>query len=145
MVPVSNWVIRPGGAMATILWNQFDTGGSDGMTAEVIDIKGLNGDTVNAYYVRPAGQGPFPGIVLVHHLAGWGESYRETARRFAQHGYVTICPNLYSRYGQGSPDDMAAKARGEAGVPDEHVVGDLSGALAHLKAQSYSTGKVGII
>src|SRR6266849_3066035 len=59
------------GQMAATMWNQFDTGGHDGMTAEVIDIKGFNGDTVNAYYVRPSGPGPFPGIVLVHHLPGW--------------------------------------------------------------------------
>ena len=85
-------------------WNQFDTGGRDGMTAEVIDLKGHNGDTINAYYVRPAGTGPFPGIVLVHHLPGWDEFYREMTRRFAQHGFVAICPNLYSRYGQGSPE-----------------------------------------
>ena len=126
-------------------WNQFNTGGHDGMTAEVIDLKGHNGDTINAYYVKPAGTGPFPGVVLVHHLPGWDEFYRETARRFAQHGYVTICPNLYARYGQGSPDDMAAKARGEGGVPDDQVVGDLKAGLDYVKSQPYSTGKVGII
>jgi carboxymethylenebutenolidase len=126
-------------------WNQFDTGGRDGMTAEVIDLKGHNGDTINAYYVKPAGTGPFPGVVLVHHLPGWDEFYRETARRFAQHGYVTICPNLYARYGQGSPDDMAAKARGEGGVPDDSVVGDLKAGLDYVKSQPYSTGKAGII
>ena len=126
-------------------WNQFNTGGHDGMTAEVIDLKGHNGDTINAYFVKPAGTGPFPGVVLVHHLPGWDEFYRETARRFAQHGYVTICPNLYARYGQGSPDDMAAKARGEGGVPDDSVVGDLKAGLDYVKSQPYSTGKVGII
>ena len=132
--------------MATAtMWNQFDTGGKDGMTAEVIDLKGHNGDTINAYYVKPAGTGPFPGIVLVHHLPGWDEFYRETARRFGQHGYVTICPNLYARAGQGSPDDMAAKARGEGGVSDDQVVGDLKAALDHVRAQPYSTGKVGTI
>ena len=36
-----------------MLWNQFDTKGKDGMTCEVIDIKGWNGDTINAYVARP--------------------------------------------------------------------------------------------
>jgi carboxymethylenebutenolidase len=40
---------------------------------------------------------------------------------------------------------MAAKARGAGGVPDAQVVGDCVGALNYLKAQSYSSGKAGII
>ena len=97
--------------MVATTWNQFDTAARDGMTAQTIDIKGHNGDTINAYFVRPEGNGPFPGVVLIHHLPGWDELYKEFARRFAQHGYVTICPNLYTRFGFGSPDDAAAKAR----------------------------------
>ena len=49
-------------------WNQFPTDGRDGMTCEVIDLKGANGDTINAYYARPTGDGPFPSVVLIHHL-----------------------------------------------------------------------------
>ncbi len=132
--------------MTTITtWNGIATDTNDAMTAETVTIKGHNGDSVNAYFVRPGGTGPFPGIVLVHHAPGWDEFYREMARRFAQHGYVVICPNLYSRFGQGSPDDMAARARGEGGVPDESVVGDLKAGLDYIKSRPYSTGKVGLI
>jgi carboxymethylenebutenolidase len=126
-------------------WNQFETHGYDGVLAEVIPMAGANGDLIHAYYARPLGAGQVPGIVLVHHLPGWDEFYRETARRFAQHGYATICPNLYDRFGPGSPDDVASKARGAGGVSDDSVVGDCMGALNFLKAQPYSTGKVGII
>ena len=115
------------------------------MTASVIDIKGHNGDTINAYFARPAGNGPMPGVVLVHHLPGWDELYREFARRFAQHGYATICANLYARAGHGSPDDIAAKVRGEGGVADESVIGDSLAAQQFLKSQPFSSGKVGII
>jgi carboxymethylenebutenolidase len=126
-------------------WNQFATEGYDGIISEVISLASDNGDMINAYYARPLGAGPFPGIVLVHHLPGWDEFYREFARRFAQHGYVTICPNLYYRFGGGSPDDAAAKARGQGGVSDDSVVGDCMGAAKFLRAQPYCTGKVGII
>src|SRR5436309_2024912 len=97
-------------------WNQFQTKGYDGVISENIGLVGHNGDGIEAYFARPMGAGPYPGIVLVHHLPGWDEFYRETARRFAQHGYVTICPNLYSRFGEGTPDDVAARARGAGGV-----------------------------
>jgi carboxymethylenebutenolidase len=127
------------------MWNQFPTDQNDAMTCEVINIKGHNGDEINAYYARPAGNGPYPGIVLVHHLPGWDEFYRETARRFAQHGYATISPNFYARFGFGTPDDAAARARGEGGVSDESVTGDCQAAADFLRAQSNSNGKLGII
>src|SRR5688572_33010091 len=84
-------------------WNQFPTDGRDGMTCEVIDLKGANGDTINAYYARPTGAGPFPSVVLIHHLPGWDEFYREMTRRFAQHGYAAIPPNHYAHFGYGNP------------------------------------------
>ncbi len=126
-------------------WNEFDTAGNDGMACEVINITGHNGDQINAYYARPTGAGPYPGVVLVHHLPGWDEFYREMTRRFAQHGYLAISPNLYGRFGFGAPDDAAAKARGAGGVPDDQVVGDMEGGLNFLKSQANCTGKVGII
>jgi carboxymethylenebutenolidase len=128
-----------------VQWNQFDTAGRDGMVCEVIDITGHNGETINAYYARPTGDGPFPAMVLVHHLPGWDEFYREMTRRFAQHGYLAICPNLYGRFGFGTPDDAAAKARGAGGVTDDQVLGDMEGAAKFLRSQSNCNGKVGII
>ncbi|MEM7751560.1 MAG: hypothetical protein AAF346_25140, partial [Pseudomonadota bacterium] len=41
-----------------------------GLTAELIKIEGHNGDAISAYTVKPSGKGPFPGIVLIHHLPG---------------------------------------------------------------------------
>jgi carboxymethylenebutenolidase len=125
-----------------MLWNQFDTKGKDGMTCEVIDIKGWNGDTINAYVARPGAQANGAGIVLLHHMPGWDEYYRETARRYAQHGYLTIAPNLYYRLGNGTPDDATAQARAAGGSTDDSVTGDAAGARDWLKANGAS--KVGI-
>ena len=127
------------------LWNQFRTEAQEGMTAETISIKGNNGDQINAYYARPTGNGPFPGVVLINHLPGWDEFYRETTRRFAAHGYAAICPNMYARFGPGTPDDVAAKARGEGGMSDIEVVGDAAAAAAFLRAQTYTSNRVGVI
>jgi carboxymethylenebutenolidase len=131
--------------MVTTTWNQIDTAANEGMIVETVQLKGHNGDSINAYLARPAGAGPFPGIVLVHHAPGWDELYREFARRFAQHGYASICPNLYAHFGYGSPDDAAAAARAAGGVPDEAVIADMTAALDYLKGQSYYSGKSGII
>ncbi|MGD9891798.1 MAG: dienelactone hydrolase family protein [Dehalococcoidia bacterium] len=126
-------------------WNKFQTDAVPTITTEFITITSRNGDPIHAYYARPVGTGPFPGVVLVHHLPGWDEDYLEFTRRFAQHGYLAISPDLYCRSGHGAPDDVAAKVRGSGGVPDAQVVDDCVGARNFLTSQSDSNGKVGLI
>jgi carboxymethylenebutenolidase len=127
------------------MWNSFDTANPPTISTEIATIAGANGHKVNAYVARPNGNGPFPSIVAVMHMPGWDEFYQEFTRRLANHGYVTICPNLYHREGQGTPDDVAAKVRANGGVADDQVLGDCSAAALWLKAQPGSNGKVGII
>jgi len=83
-------------------------------------------------------------MVLIHHMPGWDEWYRETTRKFAHHGYATVSPNLYFRAGHGTPEDVAAKVRAAGGVPDDQAVGDAEGAMKYLRALPYLNGKVGI-
>ena len=122
----------------------YTTDQYEGMTAETVTIQGANGDTINAYYARPIGPGPYPGMVLIHHLPGWDELYREFTRKYAHHGYLTISPNLYCRDGHGSPEDVAAKVRAAGGVSDDQVVGDVGGALNFLRSLPNCNGKVGL-
>lgn len=122
----------------------YTTDQYEGMLAETVTMQGHGGDTINAYLARPLGPGPHPGIVLIHHAPGWDEIYREFTRRFAHHGYVAICPNLYARDGHGTPEDVGARVRSEGGADDALVIGDVDGAIRFLRAQPYSTGKVGL-
>ena len=73
-----------------------------------VTIPGANGDLIHAYLARPLGPGPYPGMVVVHHMPGWDEWYREATRRYAHHGYVALSPNLYERAGHGTPEDVTA-------------------------------------
>src|SRR5262249_47892456 len=129
----------------SFMWNSFSTDAPVSISAGVTTIAGANGDQIHAYVARPEGSGPFPGVVLVHHAPGWDELYQEFSRRFANQGYLAICPDLYCRDGHGTPDDMAAKVRSNGGVADDQVVGDCSAAMTWLKSQPASNGKVGII
>ncbi len=117
----------------------------EGMLAETVTVTGHNGDEIGAYFARPLGEGPFPGVVLIHHLPGWDEFYRETTRRFAHHGYAAISPNLYHREGHGTPEDVAAMVRADGGVPDAQVVGDVVASARLLRGLPTSNGKVGLI
>jgi carboxymethylenebutenolidase len=85
-------------------------------------------------------------VVVIHHMPGYDEPTKELTRRFADHGYLAICPNLYSREAPGaSPDDAAATARAQGGVPDDRLVGDVGGAAEFLRSLASSNGKVGVI
>lgn len=118
----------------------------DAMLAETISITGHGGDGIEAYLARPLGPGPFGSVVVIHHMPGYDEGTKEITRTFAVHGYQALCPNLYSREAPGaSPDDAAATARAQGGVPDERLVGDVAGAAAYLRALPASNGKVGTI
>ena len=118
----------------------------DAMMAETIGITGHGGDQIEAYLARPLGPGPFGGVVVIHHMPGYDAGTKEITRTFAVHGYLALCPNLYSREAPGaSPDDAAATARARGGVPDERLVGDVGGAAAYLRSMPVSNGKVGVI
>ena len=127
------------------MWNSFRTDAQLSITAGITTYAAGGGDEVHTYVARPQDDGSLPGIVLVHHLPGWDEFYEEFAERLARHGYTVICPDLYCRYGHGTPDDVAAKVRSEGGVHDDSVVADCEAALDWLKAQPAANGKVGII
>jgi carboxymethylenebutenolidase len=127
------------------MWNSTPTDAHLSLEAEIITYPGGGGDQIHAYVARPGREGPLPGIVAVHHVPGWDEFYWEFSERLGRHGYTVICPDLYCRSGHGAPDDVAAKVRSQGGVHDDSVVADCEAALAWLKAQPNSNGKVGII
>jgi carboxymethylenebutenolidase len=115
------------------------------LTAETVAFRGHNGDQGEAYGARPTRPDRVPGVVIIHHMPGWDEWIIEVVRKFAHHGFAAISPHLYFRDGPGSPDDVGARVRAAGGVPDEQVVGDAKGAIAFLRAQPNSNGKVGVI
>ena len=116
------------------------------LRAYTIDIDGHGGDRIEAYAAVPETAEPVPGVVVIHHMPGFDEQTKEIVRKFAAHGYAAAMPNLYSREAPGaSPDDAAAAARAQGGVPDERLVGDVAGAATWLRALGGANGKVGVI
>lgn len=122
----------------------YTTDQYEGMLAETVTLPGHQNEIINAYFARPLGAGPFPGVVVVHHMPGWDEWYKEATRKFAYHGYAALAPNLYYRAGHGTPEDVAAKVRAAGGIPDEQAVGDMAGAMRYLRSLPILNGKVGI-
>lgn len=127
------------------MWNDLNTGAYEGMIAETVVIPGHHGDMIHAYWSRPLGAGSCPGLVLIPHMPGWDEYCREAARRFTQHGYSVLCPNIYERFGHGTPAEVSKRAIEAGGVTDDSTMGDCQASLDFLRAQSASNGRTGVI
>ena len=115
------------------------------ISGETIQMRGHKGDMIDAYVARPTGSGKFPGVVVIHHMPGWDEGSIEITRKFAQHGYTAICPNLHFREGKATPEANSASARANNGMGDDRSMGDVDGAIKYLRAMKELNGKVGII
>ena len=116
------------------------------LRAETIRFQGAGGADIEGYLAQPTDVRPFGSVVVIHHLPGYDEATKQMARRFAAEGYAALMPNLYSREAPGAaPDDAAAVARAQGGVPDERLVGDVDGAARHLRGLDGSNGKVAVI
>ena len=51
---------------------------------------------LEGYLARPEGDGPFPGVVVIHELFGLNENIRDIARRFADAGYIALAVDLFA-------------------------------------------------
>jgi carboxymethylenebutenolidase len=120
---------------------------SDAIIAETVMITGHGGDEIEAYSARPLDPGKLVGgVVVIHHMPGYDSQTKEIARTFAVNGYNAVVPNLYWREAPGaSPDDAAAIARANGGVPDERLVGDVDGGIRYLNALATANEKVATI
>jgi carboxymethylenebutenolidase len=122
-------------------------GTSENLTAQTISIAGYGGDEIEAYLALPDDGASLRGsVVVIHHMPGYDSSTKEIVRKFAANGYAALMPNLYHRVAPGaSPDDAAAAARAQGGIPDGQLVGDVGGAADYLRSLENSNGKVGVI
>jgi carboxymethylenebutenolidase len=117
----------------------------EALIGETVYMRGHHGDQIDAYLARPLGAGPYPGVVIIHHMPGWDGPTKEIARRFAHHGYAAISPNLHFREGRATPEENSASIRAAGGMPDDRTMGDVQGAIDHLRALPSLNGKVGVI
>src|SRR3569833_2345835 len=119
----------------------------EALSACTITIDGFQGDPIEAYLATPGAESATGGsVVVIHHAPGFDSSSKEIVRKFAANGYAALMPNLHYRVAPGAnPDDAAAATRAGGGVPDDQLVGDVSGAATYLRALSDANGKVGVI
>ena len=98
------------------------------------------GGPIDAYAAYPKNATKTtPGVVITMHIWGVDSQMRDTARRFAKEGFVTIVPDLYTRSfplsGDGKTDYTLF--RDNAGKLDDSVVdGDLEAGANWIRARA---------
>jgi carboxymethylenebutenolidase len=119
---------------------------NEDMRADTVTVTGGGGVDIEAYLAVPTGEGPYGAVVVIHHMPGYDWSTKEITRRFAANGYIAIMPNIHWQDAPGAaPDDAAAASRATGGVPDDRLVGDVAGAIEHLRGLPSFNGRVGVI
>ena len=115
----------------------------EGGPLEGADLHYVEGDTLTTGYLAvPAGEGPFPALVIIHEWNGLQDRVRQLADDFATEGYVTLAADLFRGRTGSNRDENMALVR-EARANPEAMIANLDAAVAHLKARPDVTGRVG--
>jgi carboxymethylenebutenolidase len=96
---------------------------------------------IDALLDIPDGQGPFPGVVVVHDAFGYGSDKEATSERIAAAGFVAITPNMYSRGGRVR---CITRVLRELQSQRGRALDDILAARDHLQSMPECTGSVGI-
>ena len=115
-----------------------------GLVAGEVKIPVADG-AMPAYRAKPAGNGPFPVVLVVQEIFGVHEYIKDVCRRLAKLGYLAVAPELYARQGDVSkltdiPQVMAVVAK----VPDTQVLSDLDAAAAWAAGDGGDAARLGI-
>jgi carboxymethylenebutenolidase len=96
---------------------------------------------IDALLDIPAGQGPFPGVVVIHDAIGYGPDKQSINRHIAAAGYIALTPNMFARGGWAR---CITKVMRDVLTKRGRSLDDVLAARDHLQALPECTGRVGI-
>src|SRR5947209_18387598 len=96
---------------------------------------------IDALLDVPDGQGPWPGVVVIHDLIGYGSDKASINSHVASAGYVALTPNLFARGGWAR---CVTKVMRDVLTKHGRALDDVLAARDHLKALPECIGRVRI-
>lgn len=101
------------------------------------------GDTrTRGYLALPAGDGPFPALVVVHEWNGLVDRVRRVADDLAREGYVVLAADLFGGRTGSTPEENRALVQ-EVQSDPAAMVANLDDAVAFLRARPDVSGRIG--
>jgi carboxymethylenebutenolidase len=101
-----------------------------GIVTETIDFPS-DSRSLAGFLARPAGAGPFPGVIVIHEIHGLNDNIRDVTRRFADSGYAALAVDLFA-----GRNRLVCMARFFSGMLLNSLshggIGDLKAALSYL-------------
>ncbi|MCA9982352.1 MAG: dienelactone hydrolase family protein [Anaerolineales bacterium] len=95
-----------------------------------VTYEAADGATLHGYLAEPAGEGPFPAVVLIHEWWGLNEDITKIADELASEGYVVLAPDAY----RGQTTDQVQRALYFVStIPGEQIESDLDQAWAYVR------------
>lgn len=111
-------------------------------TYETYDSPGGNSGEMRGYLVQPAGEGPFPAVLVVHENRGLNPYIEDVARRAAVAGFLAFAPDgLWPAGGYPGNDDDGKVL--QAGLDRGKIHVDMLNGAKFLKSHPLSNGKLG--
>jgi len=104
---------------------------------------GGNSGNMRGYLVQPAGEGPFPAVMVIHENRGLNPYIEDVARRVAVEGFLALAPDGLAPVG-GYPGNDDDGRKLQAGLDQAKLRRDLLNSARFLKEHGLSSGKLGI-
>ncbi|MFK8051433.1 MAG: dienelactone hydrolase family protein [Woeseiaceae bacterium] len=104
---------------------------------------GGNSGDMRGYLVRPAGEGPFPAVLVMHENRGLNPYVQDVARRAAVAGFLALAPDgLYPVGGYPGNDDEGRTL--QRSLDADKLATDMENSARFVKSHALSTGKLGV-
>ena len=119
---------------------------SAGLVTAGVRYPAPDGFDLPAYVARPAGDGPFPVVIVVSEIFGVHDYIKDVCRRLAKAGYAAVAPAFFVRVEDPAPLSDMGRIMQIVGAADyEQVMGDIAATLDWTSQQLWARdGKIGI-
>ena len=123
------------------LFGEITKSDDPALVTETIHYTGASGSMI-AYLARPNGKKKHPAVIVIHENRGLQPHIKDVARRIALEGFVALAPDALSPLG-GTPEKQEDAIPMFQKLDYETTKKDFTAAVAYLKTNPQTTGKVG--